>query len=270
MNFQRLFLFFIFTLSFCGFALAQARIIENSGFVPGNIWFSKAPSSVGETVKIYTMVWNASKEDISGTVSFFDNDTLIEKQEFILAGEGSSKILSAPWKSKEGYHKIYAVITESFSSQRGSKVSEVSLEYSKTKEDEKFLKTPVPENSGATTTALNFVDQKIEYAKGYLESNLPKPAVDITKSTASETESIRGEVKGWSDERIASIKKKIDIKGKEAEKANGFDIKGPLSYVSLFLLSILSFITGNAWVFYGLLTVVIFFVLRFIKRKFFF
>lgn len=270
MRLKYFFLFFVCMFSFVGIALAQTKVVENSGFVPGNLWFSKTPSTVGETVKIYTMVWNGSSDDVSGTVSFFDNDTLIEKQSFILAGAGSSKILSVSWKVGEGYHKIYAQITESSGGARGTKASQVSLEYGKTSEAEQFIGAPTPKGSGATTTAANFVDQKIDYAKGYAENNLPKPVVDVTKATASTTESAREGIKSWSDAQISGLKKSMDLNSKKPVSGGGFDIKGPLSYVELFLLSILSFITGSIWICYGLFVVVTFFILRFIKRKFFF
>ena len=112
---------FLVSFLFAGFVSAQTQTLDNSGFVPGNLWFSSIPSKPGDTVKIYTLVWNGSKSDITGTVSFFDNGNVIDKQNFVLAGDGGSKVLSASWTAGEGYHKIYAEITGSSGAPRGSK-----------------------------------------------------------------------------------------------------------------------------------------------------
>lgn len=272
-QFLILILFFVFT----PFVQAQTKIIENSGFVPGNIWFSKTPTAVGEVVKIYTLVWNASAEDVSGTVTFFDNDTLIGKQSFILAGEGSTKILSEPWKVAAGYHKIYAQITDSVGGPRGTKAITVSLQYAKTEEQEQFVGAPKAADSGATTSAVSsYVGEKIDYAKGYIEANLPKPVISTTKAASNGLEALRSSASDRSKQAVTMLEKDLNVSSPSTKKTKsdnsetGFSIERPLKYVELFLLSVVAFVLGNTWLFYGIIVLVIFYILRFIKRKFFF
>lgn len=290
MNFKLLPLLFIFYFATFGIALGQTKVLQNSGFVPGNLWFSKAPTAVGEKVQVYTLVWNGSTDDISGTVSFFDNDTVISKQDFILAGAGSTKILSTAWTAGEGYHKIYAQITGSQGGPRGSKAVSVSLQYAKTVEEERFVNAPVApvtDASGVTgivsNLASNIVDQKVDYATGYLEANLPAPVVGVTKAVANSLESVRTGAQTWTVNEISKLKSgpaSTTSKEKEdnalADKTGtetsepGFSVEGPFKYAALAFLSAGNYIFGNGWLFYGLGLIIVFFILRLIKRKFFY
>ena len=267
---MKAFFYFLIAFSILSFtAQAQTKIIQDSGFIPGNIWFSKEPETAGETVRIYTLVWNASADDVSGTVSFFDNDTIIGKQGFILAGEGSSKILSVPWVVGDGYHKIYAQITQSTGGPRGSKASDVSLEFARTSESEQFVSAQI-EPSGVTSTATSFVEEKIGFVKDYAEVNLPRPVVENAKTAASSSENWRTSVEDWSKETIATLQKSIASSTAAERSDEGFNIKRPLQYVAIFALSVAAFIFSHPWLFYAIAVLVAFFVLRFIKRRFFF
>jgi len=260
-------LIFSLLLFSAGPIFAQTKILDNSGFAPGNLWFSKEPSVPGETVKIYTLVWNGSKDDISGTASFFDNDKLISKQNFILAADGSSKILSAPWTVLPGYHKIYAQITDSSGGPRGSKAITVSLQYTKTEEEEEFIGGS-KETGGSTTTAKSYTEEKLDFAREYAEANLPEPVVGTVKYVAQNIADTRGEVKGWSEKKAEELRRELSVSPEEGGKWMG--VERPFKYVMMFLVSLVALISGNAWLFYGTLAAIIFFVFRFVKNKFFF
>ncbi|MFA5841687.1 MAG: hypothetical protein WC835_01835 [Candidatus Paceibacterota bacterium] len=283
MNFRLLPVLLFFYFAGFVFVLAEVKIIENSGFVPGNLWFSRIPAAVGEKVQIYTLVWNGSENDIAGTVSFFDNDTIISKQDFVLAGAGSTKILSAAWTAGDGYHKIYAQITDSEGAPRGSKAVSVSLQYSKTVESENFVSTPAPPATTTSAVASNFVNQKVDYATSYLETNLPKPVVGAVAYIADNFESARTDAEVWTGDEIKKLKSGLTGSASEDKKNSilsdktaaetdgaGFNIDGPFKYAALAFLSAGNYIFGNAWLFYGLSLIAVFFVIRFIKRKFFF
>ncbi|MEK7614734.1 MAG: hypothetical protein AAB428_03655 [Patescibacteria group bacterium] len=288
MRFSFSLLFLVLFLGTANFAMAATPVIENSGFVPNNIWFSKTPSVVGEKVEIYTLVWNASKEDISGTVSFFDNDSVVGKEKFVLAGEGSSKVLSVPWTVGDGYHKIYAQITDSSGAPRGKSAVAVLLQYAKTSEKENFISVPASasvsasENGNLSQTATGYVDEKINFAKDYIEVNLPKPVTGTVKFVAGNIEDVRVGANSWTDQTIKKLQKDLKPgaisassvgntgKDDESTPSEDFGVERPFKYVALAVLSAGNFILDNGWVFYGAILFFAFFVLRFIKRKFFF
>lgn len=82
---------------------------SNAGFVPGSIWYSKDPFAEGDTVKIYTLIFNPDKRELSGTVVFFDREILLGKKDFIVSSQ-AAKDFSIDWTATSGSHSIYAKI----------------------------------------------------------------------------------------------------------------------------------------------------------------
>lgn len=257
--------FFAFTPAV---SFAVDAVVKNAGFAPGNIWFSKNDFVPGDVVKIYTILWNGGKETITGEVVFYDNDLVLDKVAFSLS-TGNTKIASADWKVVEGYHKVYAVVGTSKIGSSGA-----TLEYSKTEESEHFIGAPIKTTS-PTSTAQQIVDQKINFAKEYATENFPAPVVETTSSITSVVESARKEVKGWSDSKSAQVQKNIEaidakIAKNDAEPDTWSSVKRPLNYVYIFLLTLVGYIFGNPFIFYGIIAVILFLFLRFIKRRFIF
>lgn len=82
--------------------------IENAGFVQSNIWYSKDPFYASDKIRIYTVIFNGSAYDLSGTVEFLDNGVLIGEAPFALAKGGRVRDLWVDWKATEGKHTINA------------------------------------------------------------------------------------------------------------------------------------------------------------------
>ncbi|MDD5152939.1 MAG: hypothetical protein PHS95_03035 [Candidatus Pacebacteria bacterium] len=84
--------------------------IKNAGFVNSNIWYSKDSFFAGDKVRIYTVIFNASAYDLTGSVEFFDNDSSIGLVAFSIAGSGRAQDIWVDWVAKEGKHVITARI----------------------------------------------------------------------------------------------------------------------------------------------------------------
>jgi hypothetical protein len=282
MNLRLLPLIAVFYFLSLSFVLAETKTIENSGFAPGNLWFSRVPTEVGEVVQVYTLVWNGSTNYITGTVSFFDNDSIIDKQDFVLAGAGNTKILSANWTAEEGRHNIYAEITDSHGGPRASEAVSVSLQYAKTAEEEHFVSAPAAVSADTPAMVLNIIGGKASSTLGYLEASLPKPVIGTAQFVVDNLESLRTGAKVLNEQAIINLKKNLASttvssvasvtpdKSETKTSDTGFSIEGPMKYAALAFLSVSDYILGNGWLFYGSGLVVVFFTLRFIKRKFFF
>ncbi len=89
-------------------ARAQAAA-ENVGFIPSNIWYSKEPFFDGDKIRIYTVIYNSSGQDIAGTVAFYDNGTEIGTTNFSIA-QGRVQDLWIDWTAAVGPHTISASI----------------------------------------------------------------------------------------------------------------------------------------------------------------
>jgi hypothetical protein len=99
-------LFLIFSLFPTQNIFAQNK---NTGFVSGNIWYSKDPFEEGDKVKIYTFVFNPDVRELSGSVIFFDKTTLLGKKDFTIPAKGADDV-SIDWTVSTGDHSIFAKI----------------------------------------------------------------------------------------------------------------------------------------------------------------
>src|SRR3989344_3190253 len=73
------------------------------------IWMSRAHVVAGESVNIFTVLYNSSDNSISGDVVFSIDDASIGTKNFTL-GAGETQIMSVPWVAKSGNHTASARI----------------------------------------------------------------------------------------------------------------------------------------------------------------
>jgi hypothetical protein len=119
---RKFLLILILILTGVTFAHASSEPVKNAGFVPANIWYSKESFFAGETVRIYTVIFNGSTYDLSGGVEFLDNSVSLAQVPFAILATGQAEDVSIPWKATEGKHTITArVINTSVSSHGGTK-----------------------------------------------------------------------------------------------------------------------------------------------------
>ncbi len=90
---------------------AQVAATENVGFIPSNIWYSKEPFFDGDKIRIYTVIYNSSDQDIAGTVAFSDNGAEIGTTNFSIT-QGRVQDLWVNWTATAGAHKISASIKD--------------------------------------------------------------------------------------------------------------------------------------------------------------
>jgi hypothetical protein len=83
------------------------------GFIEGNIWFSKSNFFSGETIRIYSAVFNRGTTNVSGQVEFYDNDLKIGTAEFSGLQSGLLKEVKIDWQATEGNHVFSAKIVGS-------------------------------------------------------------------------------------------------------------------------------------------------------------
>lgn len=264
----------------------------NTGFIPGQIWYSKENLVEGETVNIHTAVWNGEKESFMFKVEFYDKNIILGTREVSLKSL-ELKDVYIPWKITAGDHIISAKIISSSINNSGT-IEKITVNRNTTSNDKLFIpvlvknyldqplsetdalkiqieKTSaeinnfVPEEISSTvSTSFNAIDDlrnktltQIDEAKEEtkIELDLIKKEEAAAVSTTNKKTNVDGSVKGTS---VDSSIQKINI-----EDAT----KKPITYLKLFFLSVLAFIFGNKFVFYGLLTLLVFLILRAIYRK---
>jgi hypothetical protein len=78
-----------------------------AGFAPGSLWLSMTEVTAGETLKIFTVVYDSSTSPIEGDVVFNVDAKEVGTQHFKLAA-GETQILSSAWTATAGSHTFEA------------------------------------------------------------------------------------------------------------------------------------------------------------------
>lgn len=108
-HFQLLFLIFLIlpTLSFAETGLS-------AGFAPSSVWISRSSVTAGDSVNIFTVIYNSSEEGVSGDLIFLVDEKSIGVKHFTLTS-GETQAQSLPWITSSGQHTISAKIENSLS-----------------------------------------------------------------------------------------------------------------------------------------------------------
>ncbi|MBP9711421.1 MAG: hypothetical protein KBD55_00070 [Candidatus Pacebacteria bacterium] len=262
------------------FILAQE---SGAGFVPGNIWYSKDPFDAGDKIKIYTMLFNPDIREFSGTVIFFDKSLFLGKKDFVLKPKDATEI-SIDWTVVAGSHKIYAKIENAKFALGGGKYEPVYRSGNQTEENERtvaskiIIENDISTNKAEVKTSTNknteVAIDPVKELEEKIVSNTPKLISTPIIATANMLESVR------TSASVATSNKKVEVstaikslsstnpKSEKAEKASKF-IK-PFKYVELFLITLLSYLFKYGVIFYGIICIVTFFIVRAIWRRVFY
>ena len=106
--------YFINTIFVVGllFPFAVSATSIPAGVLKDQIWFSKDPFFVGDTITIFTFVFNSSDYRLSGTMVLTDGTTTIDKKTFTVLPSGGSQVVLFPWTVTKGQHNFTAKISE--------------------------------------------------------------------------------------------------------------------------------------------------------------
>lgn len=255
--------------------------VTNSGFVSGNIWYSRDPFKEGDKIRIYTIIFNPDDRQLSGSVFFFDKTTFLGNKAFTIPGN-SLKDISIEWTATAGNHTIFGQIQNAKYLNSDSTYENANLAEVKTAESSRTVaKTTTNKSSSTneedTSTAINI--------SSFIKDNTPEVVSTTIDSTTNAIENFRQDTATNIDTKKEEIQKEIDsLKGIKqlqkskdniekdttvsSSKSNNVFIK-PFKYTELFALSLFSTIFNNRYIFYGLIVLVLFFVFRYIIRKFF-
>lgn len=257
---------------------AGAAITIESGFIQENIWYSKEPLVEGDTVKIYTIIFNTREEKLLGTVEFYDKNIILGKEE-ITVEPGTFKDASVSWNVTFGDHIISARLLDTKIIKADGTEESVFLKYNKTGEDKLFVSKKI--------TVIEDIKEKKEELGEFIKENTP----DIVEETFSKItfglNAWREETGDKLDEKVEEIKAQLEKIKIEEEKEAPEDIgevseediliedkiaplnkiKKPFTYVKLWFLQLFSFIFARKFLFYLLLALITFLVLKFIWKR---
>ena len=252
----------------------NAEGIVNSGFIPGQIWYSKPALIEGDTVNIHTAVWNGEKQAITVKVEFYDKNVILGNREVVVS-PSELKDISVSWKITSGDHVISAKIISSAVTVSGKKET-VTLDRKITSNDKQFIAVVVKNNSGEVVSQTDALKNQIEKTTSELNNILPEQISTSVSDSYTTVDTIR--VKAFTQLDVAKKETQKEINTLEAKSqkvSTNSDKKGsiedatkkPITYIKLFLISFLAFIFGSKIIFYGIIIFLVFLIFRFIYRK---
>ncbi len=257
-------LFLIFSLFPINKILAQN---SNTGFVSGNIWYSKDPFEEGDKIKIYTFVFNPDTKELSGTVIFFDKTIMLGKKDFVIPAKGADDV-SIDWTVTAGDHTIFGKIENSKFLVSKGKYEDVYLPDNETEKSSHTVSKKV-----AAVSADKTIDSAVSSVSNIgktIEEATPDFIAKPLTSTTNVLENFRQDTNISSENKKIEVQKDIDsLNNVKNPSTNSNNILKPFKYVELFFLTIFNFILGNKIVFYVILVLILFFILRFVWKKIF-
>ncbi len=233
--------FYIFTVLlayvvFVGAMYARAAdvSVQNTGFIPSNIWYSKTPFYAGETIKIHTVIYNGSSYNLSGKVEFLDNDTLIGRSDFSLLAAGQVRDVSVPWKPLEGKHITTArIVNASISLKEGPQTAITLANDQTTKNEISVDVDPATKAAQAQAEAVkaSAVEQQassaVTSALEAVTNVIPEPIKEGTAASVGVVENLRttletqlNDVKEKKGEEIDAIKARENLAQNTQQKDN--------------------------------------------------
>lgn len=257
-----------------------------AGFISGNIWYSQDPFKEGDNIKIHTIVYNTDKRELTGTIFFFDG-TLFLGNRSLSVPPKSSVDVAIDWKVTAGNHSIFAQIQNAKFLLTNGEYENASLLEIKSEESKRNVEKILPETKEVAKSN-NVSDSSIV---NMVKDNTPAIVSKTINTTTNLLENIRDNVNIKSTENKTKVKAELQKINKTTNNTDKKDINKispskkdavvektntkqniflkPFIYAKLFFFSLFAFITGSKIVFYGLVILIVFSILRFIWRLIF-
>ncbi|OGI74196.1 hypothetical protein A2740_01535 [Candidatus Nomurabacteria bacterium RIFCSPHIGHO2_01_FULL_43_16] len=284
MNFKKIgiVLFLILFLFPINRILAQTT---NAGFVPANIWYSQDPFEEGDKVKIYTVIFNPDSRQLSGSVIFFNNSVFLGKKDFTAEAK-SVKDVYLDWTATVGEHSIFGKIENAKFLVSLGKYEEVYLAENETSKSLRTVSKKIitvadtTDPSAITNPILNIVNavsfEPIKNIGKIIGDNTPEFIAQPTISTANMVEELRINAGIVLETKRKEVKENIRAldpsteeaaPGSNSPEAEPSKFLKPFKYAELFALALFSTTFNNKLIFYTVLILIIFFLLRYIMKR---
>ena len=218
--------------------------VSRTGFVSENVWFSSESIAIGDSVTIYTAVFNNSDEILGGNVTFLDGDRVLGTKTFSIP-ENSVRDVRIDWIATSGNHEISAhLATNDPSIVLGTKETIPSRV--------NIIDPTVEEKNDLPESATRVLDS-VDNLQDKVVENIPTGVTDRITAAFSDIEEFRST-------QATAIQEKVDAKKTETESADTSEgvveeitfntntnelavktnpLQTPFTYISLFFYKIL-------------------------------
>ena len=249
---------------------------SNAGFVQGNIWYSKDPFEENDNIRIYTVIFNPDDRELSGVVLFFDQTKLLGRKDFTVAGK-SIKDVFIDWTAATGEHVIFARIENAKLLISKGKYQEVFLTENKTEDSSRIVeKKSVVETISLGEQGAGLIADSVKKIENVVQEYTPnfivKPIVGVAtalenlrENISTKTENKKLEIKGTTAILSKADDLKINENGELVPNSKKAESSKPLAKtLELSFFSIISIFFKYKILYYGILTIFAWLLIRYI------
>ena len=238
---------FLFLFSIPSFSFAQTE--NNIGFKPSNVWYSKSKLEEGDAIKIYTAVWNGSKNQFEGNITFYDKTVVLGEKKISVSPENIG-IASIDWKITAGDHAISAKMLNTIII-KDNKKEDILIENNETSVTNESISKKIDSTSSTNNLAIpdSILPFSLSEIINYIKGKIPESATETVTQSADKIDS-------WRESRSSSIDKKLNSIAKDQK-------------VKRSIYNGLLYIFNHKYLFYGIIIVVVLAVISFIRKRIF-
>lgn len=260
-------------------------VFATSGIPKESVWMSDKSPEEGETVSLFTFVFNGQEDDnLYGDIEWYDKDVLIGERSFTIL-PFSGQAISIEWKVTDGNHEIKPIIVNTKSGKDKDSATTILIEDSEASPLVFFVANKIEEKEGELSEEKIFSD--LDSLENKIISSTPPVVAETISESFGFLEETRNEAKNKVFEELAQVEQKTqdlnteteidsepvntdtplgEVKEKEESPAVKY-VEKPALGIYKFSLNSLYFILSSALLTYGLLVFCLYFISRLVYRK---
>jgi hypothetical protein len=227
--------------------------VYGAGFVPDSIWISGDSPQHGDVVDIFVTIFNSEDVNLQGTVNYYDDDLLLGEVP-VTVSSNSAKLVTLSWEATQGDRIIFARFVGSSESPEETKKLRFRVK--------KPIIPNLDEENSESVEDGGF--QEFAGEAGVIVSDLAEDGFDITENGREASSNFFQNQKDKAEESKAGL---LAGEGDSEDSEFSYNAKKIALVLAIWLLSVLIFITGSKIIFYVAILIIIFLVIRQIRRR---
>ncbi len=256
----------VFTLGIFAVAIPA---YATTGFVNSPIWISPEKPNEGQSVTLSAVFHNAETDTISGSILFYDENTLLSEKPITLRPDEVASVTTS-FTISAGAH-IFSAKTKNLSqiSSTGS-LEILTVPVATVELPPQFVpKAIVSTNDGGTVGDVTKVLLKqVDKAQNAVLASVPSTTKKKIGTTASTVDNWRSNTADTFTSIRDGAKASLDqAKSPTKKVATKVAPKGPFTYLMYLLFSFLSFLFSSPFIFYLTGLLIVYFILRYLYFK---
>ncbi len=264
MKISRIVRYIFLGLMVCASLSVSGQTVPHAGFTGDEILISNETPSKGETVRLSIPLYNESGGVITGMVRLYEKDKKIGEQSITLKTASFSGV-TFEWEALSGAHmfvfkledttilypkKTKEVVILENREAKGSLTTQLTSADSIPSNEEGLLKEYSVDDRSETNASTNSIDTYRQDFLYDIEDKVKAIRRDISESVQSNAEY---------EERLTDLRSSVP-------RSDG-SLLTPLQYVYAWLLGAAVYVISNAYLFYGLGILILFFVIRIVIKR---